>query len=83
VWVAQDIEYAEAPQSAQAGEVTLALDNQGDIEHNVTIEELDVKVEAPAGEVTTQTLQVEPGTYRYYCSVPGHESSMSGEITVE
>jgi plastocyanin len=83
VWVAQDIEFLEAPESAPAGEVTIAIDNQGASDHDVTIEELGVTVEAAGGEVASETVEVEPGTYYYYCSVPGHEESMSGEITFE
>lgn len=82
-WVADDIEYVEAPESAPAGEVTIAIDNQGGIAHDVTIDELDIKVEAPGGETASETHEIEPGTYEYYCSVPGHESSMNGEITFE
>lgn len=82
-WVAQDIEFAEAPESAPAGEVTIALDNQGGINHDVTIDELNIKVEAAGGETASETVEVEPGTYEYYCSVPGHKSTMSGEITFE
>lgn len=82
-WVADDIEYVEAPDSAPAGEVTIALDNQGGIAHDVTIDELDIKVEADGGEVVSETVEIEPGTYEYYCSVPGHKSSMNGEVTFE
>lgn len=82
-WVAQDIEFAEAPESAPAGEVTIAIDNQGGIAHDVTIDELDIKVEADGGETASETVEIEPGTYEYYCSVPGHEANMSGEITFE
>lgn len=83
VWVADDIVFEEAPESAPAGEVTIAIDNQGASEHDVTIDELDVKVEAAGGEVASETVEVEPGTYEYYCSVPGHRESMNGEITFE
>lgn len=83
VWVAEDIEYVEAPESAPAGEVTIAIDNQGASLHDVTIEALDVKVEAEGGETASETVEVEPGTYEYHCSVPGHAETMSGEITFE
>lgn len=83
VWTAQDIEYTDAPDSAEAGEVTIAIDNQGGITHDVTIDELDIQVEAAGGETAVEEVEVEPGTYYYYCSVPGHESQMNGEITFE
>lgn len=83
VWAAEDIEFADAPDSAEAGEATIAIDNQGGITHDVTIDELDVAVEAAGGETAVEEVEVEPGTYYYYCSVPGHESQMNGEITFE
>lgn len=83
VWAAEDIEFTDAPDSAEAGEVTIAIDNQGGITHDVTIDELDLTVEAGGGETAVEEVEVEPGTYSYYCSVPGHESQMNGEITFE
>lgn len=36
------------------------------------------------GEQATLTVDLKPGTYHYYCSVPGHEMlGMKGEFTVQ
>lgn len=82
VWVAVDTEFTEAPESLPAGEVTIALDNQGNLEHTVTFEEADVNVEAQGGEQATQTVTLDPGTYTYYCAVPGHRATMEGTVEV-
>ena len=66
-----------------AGEVTIAIDNQGNAEHNVTIDELDVHVEATGQSQASDTYEVEAGTFYYYCDIPGHEETMNGEITFE
>lgn len=82
-FTAVDIEFEEAPTEAPAGSVTIELVNDGSANHDVTIEELDeTVVEAAGGETATGTIDLEPGEYNYFCSVPGHESSMSGTFTV-
>jgi plastocyanin len=84
-WVAIDIEYQEAPDETAAGTVEVELDNQGAIEHNVVIEELNNEkiLEAPGGSTDSGTAELEPGTYTYYCDVAGHRAAgMEGTLTV-
>lgn len=84
-FVAVDIEYDAAPETVPAGEVTIAIDNQGNLDHDVTIEELgdEPVVAAEGGGVDVATITLEPGTYTYYCSVPGHRATMEGTLVVE
>ena len=84
-WVAEDIEFVSAPATAKAGEVEISLVNNGQAPHNVTIPQVSDTpiVEANAGEEQSAKVELEPGTYEYICSVPGHEGSMNGELTVE
>ena len=81
-WVAVDIDFESAPESLPAGETTITLVNNGSAPHNVTIDD-EVIVEATGGATEEGTVNLEPGTYEYICSVPGHEQSMNGELTVE
>jgi plastocyanin len=70
---------------ASAGETTFEFTNDASIPHNFTIE----GVEGAATETVTQgndsiTVDLEAGTYTYFCSVPGHrEGGMEGTLTVE
>lgn len=83
VWTAVDIEYADAPAEIPTGGATIAIDNEGDIVHNVVFEDADVLVEAQSGEQAWEDYDVDPGTYTYYCSVPGHrEAGMEGTVEV-
>jgi plastocyanin len=85
LFVAVDIEFEQAPQALPPGDTTLTLENQGAIEHNVAFEELgdEVIVKAAPGESATGEVTLEPGEYTYYCSVPGHRTTMEGTLTVE
>ena len=81
-WVAVDIDFESAPETLPAGETEITLVNEGQTLHNVTIDG-EVVVEADGGATQSGTVALEPGTYEYVCSVPGHESLMNGELTVE
>jgi uncharacterized cupredoxin-like copper-binding protein len=68
-----------------AGEPTnLTLANAGEVLHDLTIEELDLMIEAEPGQRGTAGLELpEAGDYDFYCSVAGHASAgMRGTLTV-
>ena len=81
-FVAIDIDFESAPATLPAGGTEITLQNNGASVHNVTIDG-EVIVEAQGGATETGTVDLEPGTYEFVCSVPGHEALMTGEITVE
>ena len=72
--------------SAKAGKVTIAFANASPIEHNVTIAQGSTVLGATPtfkGGSKTLTLSLKPGTYTFYCSVPGHrQAGMEGTLTV-
>lgn len=68
-----------------AGEQTVALTLEG-LPHNVVFEGVngdEPVVEGQAEGVFTGSVTLEAGDYTYYCSIPGHEAGMTGELTVE
>ena len=68
---------------ATEGTVTLEITNVDAFDHDFVIDELDVKQTLPAGKTTTLTFDATPGTYTFYCSIPGHrEAGMEGTLTV-
>jgi plastocyanin len=84
-FVADDVVYLDAPSTVPEGEVTVELVNEGSVPHDVVIEELGDQVVAHAdgGQTVTGQAEVEPGTYTYYCSIPGHrQAGMEGAFTV-
>lgn len=69
--------------SASAGTVEFELTCEPGVNHNLVIDELDQEVAACApGETDTGSIDLEPGEYTYVCTVPGHETTMRGTLTV-
>jgi plastocyanin len=72
--------------SAKAGAVTINFSNASPVEHNVTVAEGSKVLGATptfVGGAKTLTLTLKPGTYTFYCSVPGHRAAgMEGTLSV-
>jgi plastocyanin len=70
--------------SASSGTLTVELTCEPAVNHNLVIEETDELVaECAPGETATGTVDLDPGSYTYVCTVPGHERTMRGTLTVE
>jgi plastocyanin len=71
---------------AKAGTVSIVMANMSPVEHNVTLAEGSKPLGATptfVGGSKTLTLKLKPGTYTFYCSVPGHrQAGMEGTLTV-
>jgi plastocyanin len=73
---------------SKAGEVTLEFNNPQSVPHNVAIEDSSHKklgeTEVVAEGESTAVVDLKPGTYTYFCTIPGHrESGMEGTLTVK
>jgi plastocyanin len=80
---ATDFAFTPTSLSAAPGTVKLTLANKGLIEHDFTIDSVNVKVHTNAGETNDGSFTVAAGTYDYYCSIAGHkELGMVGVLTV-
>ncbi len=64
--------------------LNLDLVNRGAILHDLTIPALSFQAVVQPGQRTTAALTARtPGTYEFYCSVPGHrEAGMTGRLVV-
>jgi uncharacterized cupredoxin-like copper-binding protein len=73
--------------SARAGKITVNFKNMSPLMHNMTIAQgTRVLAATPTFEGGTKTLKLnlKPGTYVFYCSVPGHrQAGMEGKLTVQ
>ncbi|HET6849255.1 MAG TPA: plastocyanin/azurin family copper-binding protein [Gaiellales bacterium] len=72
--------------TAKAGTVTLKAMNPQSVAHDISIKGNGVNVQGNQvdnGGTSTVTANLKPGTYEFYCSVPGHEQAgMKGTLTV-
>jgi plastocyanin len=72
---------------AKAGKVSIDFTNSSPVEHNVTIEGAGKQLGATPtfqGGSKTLTLDLQAGTYKFFCSVPGHRAAgMEGTLIVE
>ncbi len=79
-------EFAFSPSkiSTTAGTKTIELKNKGTIEHDLKIEALKVETGNVApGATKSVSADLKPGTYEFYCSIPGHkEAGMVGTLQV-
>lgn len=79
--------YTTTEASAKAGKVTIDFNNPQSLTHDVAIEDSGGKTVGKTeliaeGEDST-SVTLKPGTYTFYCSVPGHrEAGMEGTLTV-
>ena len=78
--VTRNIEFQDESLEAEAGEVSVFVDNEDATFHSFTIDELEVDLDIPASKSARVTFTAEPGTYRFYC-VP-HKGLMGGTLTV-
>ncbi len=80
--------YTTTQVSTKAGKVTIEFDNEQSMPHDVAIEDSNGDLVGKTDVITessaTTTVDLKPGTYKFYCSVPGHrEAGMEGTLTVE
>jgi plastocyanin len=80
------LSYSTKQLSAKAGAVTINFTNAAALEHNLTIAEGSKVLGATptfTGGARTLTLTLKPGTYTFYCTVPGHrQAGMEGTLSV-
>jgi len=83
-----ELAYTTTEATAKAGKVTVDFNNPQGLTHDVAIEdeagETVGQTELVADEETSTTVNLKPGTYHYYCTVPGHrEAGMEGTLVVK
>lgn len=82
------LKYDTSSLTAKAGKVTISFTNMSPISHNMTIESSSHAILGATptfqGGSKTLTLNLKAGTYKFFCSVPGHRmAGMEGTLTVQ
>jgi plastocyanin len=72
---------------AAAGALELVMGNESSVQHNIAVRGGGVDEQGPVvgqGGTSRVSVNLKPGEYEYYCSVPGHEDGgMKGTLTVK
>jgi plastocyanin len=82
------LKYEQSTLTANAGKVSIDMTNMSPLMHNVTVESSSHAILGATptfnGGSKTVTLELKPGTYKFFCSVPGHRAAgMEGTLTVK
>ena len=79
------LKYEQTDVSATAGSITIDFTNMSSLAHDVTIEGNGASgaTDQITDSTTSTTVDLEPGTYTFFCSVDGHRAAgMEGTLTV-
>jgi plastocyanin len=81
------LKFLASSATATAGTVTLKMANKSSVPHDIAVtgngvDQIGQIVQN--GGTSTVTVKLAPGTYTFYCSVPGHkDAGMQGKLTVK
>lgn len=83
-----DLTFDQKNVSAKAGSVTINFDNRQPLQHDVAVADSSGKVIGQTDLVSSgtanATVNLQPGTYTFYCTVPGHrDAGMEGTLSVK
>jgi plastocyanin len=83
-----DFAFDQKELTTAAGPVTINFDNPASLSHDVVVEDESGqelgKTDLVSMGKTTTTVDLQPGTYTYFCDVPGHrDGGMEGTLTVK
>ena len=81
------LKFTNSALTAKAGKATVDFTNSSQLPHNMTIVDASGKQVGAtptfAGGTKSFTVDLKPGKYTFYCSVPGHrQAGMQGTLTV-
>jgi plastocyanin len=83
VLATEGLKFSSTALSATSGQITVAMANHDLFWHTFTVDALGVDLKVPVGGEQTVTFNAPPGTYTFYCAVPGHDlAGMRGTLVV-
>lgn len=71
--------------TVKAGQASTIVFRSTDIQHDFTVDDLHIHISAGPGKTTKASITPDrPGSYQFYCSIPGHKSAgMVGTLVVQ
>ena len=76
--------YDQTALTAPTGAITVEFTNEAALGHDFRIDEIEAGTSVIAEGSESLTVELEPGEYTFFCSVPGHrDAGMEGKLIVE
>lgn len=83
VLASSGLAFSEDALMARSGTLTVHMRNEDLFWHTFTLDELAVDLRVPIGGMRSVRFEAPPGSYRFYCRIPGHaEAGMVGTLEV-
>ena len=80
------LRFSQKVVKAHAGTINIVFRNNSSLKHNVNVEKGETELGKTASihlGMTSISVTLKPGSYNFYCSVPGHEDAgMHGTLIV-
>jgi plastocyanin len=81
------LKFQQPSLTAKAGSISISFVNKSTLPHNLTVASASGAVAGAtatfSGATRILALNLKPGTYKFYCTVPGHRAAgMEGTLTV-
>ena len=74
ITIASDRSVFPSEVEMSAGDAVLWLDNRDPFHHTFLIDDTDIRAVMPANSSVRVPVDLAPGSYRFWCDVPGHDS---------
>lgn len=80
---AQGAKFSTSKLAVTGATVSVVFHNKDLFWHTFTIDKLSVNIKSPLGGKRAERFRASPGTYEFYCAIPGHKTAgMKGTLTV-
>jgi uncharacterized cupredoxin-like copper-binding protein len=81
------LKFDKSSLSAKSGNVKITMNNPSSVPHGIGVKGNGLDKDGAVvnkGSTSTVSVSLKPGTYEFYCPVPGHEQAgMKGTLTVK
>jgi plastocyanin len=76
------LKFDQTSLTAKAGSITLSYTNPSSVPHGIAVSSATGST-VTGGQTSSVTITLKPGTYQFFCPVPGHRAAgMVGTLTV-
>jgi plastocyanin len=81
---AKNVRFTPQRATIASGHLAVRLTNHDLFWHTFTVDALGVEVKVPVRATRRVAFEAPPGTYEFYCAIPGHkQAGMKGTLTVQ